>query len=40
VWGALAGAGAYPTFDSPAQELAWLYGRYRRDDVPAPPAWG
>jgi maleylpyruvate isomerase len=40
IWATLAGAGAYPVFDSPAEELAWLYGRMQRDDVPPPPAWG
>jgi len=39
VWPAL-GSGDYPAFATPAEELAWLYGRLRRDDVPAPPAWG
>ena len=29
-----------PQFDDPREELAWLYGRLRRDDLPAPPAWG
>jgi maleylpyruvate isomerase len=27
-------------FDDPRDELAWLYGRLRRDDLPDPPAWG
>ena len=40
VWSAVAGDGAYPAFASPAEELAWLYGRLRRDDLPAPPVWG
>jgi maleylpyruvate isomerase len=39
IWSALAD-GEYPAFDSPAQELAWLYGRYGRAGVPAPPPWG
>jgi maleylpyruvate isomerase len=28
------------TFDDPADELAWLYGRLRRDDLPELPPWG
>lgn len=31
---------ALPQFDDPREELAWLYGRLRRDDVPPPPPWG
>jgi hypothetical protein len=27
-------------FDDPRDELAWLYGRLRRSDLPAPPPWG
>lgn len=27
-------------FEDPAEELAWLYGRLKRDDLPTPPAWG
>ena len=27
-------------FADPADELAWLYGRLERDDLPSPPAWG
>ena len=27
-------------FDHPAEELAWLYGRLRRPDLPELPAWG
>jgi maleylpyruvate isomerase len=27
-------------FDDPADELAWLYGRLRRDDLPELPPWG
>lgn len=26
--------------DDPRDELAWLYGRLKRDDLPAPPPWG
>lgn len=26
--------------DDPRDELAWLYGRLERDDLPQPPAWG
>lgn len=28
------------TFDSPADELAWFYGRLQGDDYPALPPWG
>ena len=27
-------------FEDPRDELAWLYGRLKRDDLPAPPPWG
>jgi len=27
-------------FESPADQLAWLYGRLRRPDLPEPPPWG
>jgi len=27
-------------FDDPRDELAWLYGRLRRDDLPQLPPWG
>lgn len=27
-------------FADPAEELAWLYGRVQRTDLPAPPRWG
>jgi maleylpyruvate isomerase len=27
-------------FEDHRDELAWLYGRLRRSDLPAPPAWG
>ncbi|MGH8995454.1 MAG: maleylpyruvate isomerase N-terminal domain-containing protein [Acidimicrobiales bacterium] len=27
-------------WESPADELAWFYGRLHRDDAPDPPAWG
>jgi maleylpyruvate isomerase len=27
-------------WDHPADELAWLYGRLSRFDLPSPPAWG
>jgi maleylpyruvate isomerase len=27
-------------FEVPADELAWLYGRLRRSDLPEPPSWG
>jgi len=31
---------ALPHVDDPRDELAWLYGRLRRDDLPPLPAWG
>ena len=40
VWGALAPEARTARFDDPADELAWLYGRLRRPDLPEPPAWG
>lgn len=27
-------------FDDPRDELAWLFGRLHRDDLPEPPPWG
>lgn len=27
-------------FEDPRDELAWLYGRLKRDDLPVPPPWG
>jgi len=41
MWAAPAAAPSdYPDFDSPAEELAWLYGRLHRDGLPEAPAWG
>jgi len=31
---------ALPHLDDPRDELAWLYGRLRRDDLPTLPPWG
>ena len=31
---------ALPRLDDPHDELAWLYGRLQRDDLPALPPWG
>ena len=31
---------ALPHLDDPRDELAWLYGRLRRDDLRSLPAWG
>ena len=36
---ALPGLGPSP-FADPAEELAWLYGRLERSDLPSPPPWG
>lgn len=38
--GRLPGDAWHARFDHPADELAWLYGRLRRDDLPDPPPWG
>jgi maleylpyruvate isomerase len=40
VWGGLVPEAHRARFDDPAEELAWLYGRLRRPDLPVPPAWG
>ena len=40
VWAALVPEARRARFDDPAEELAWLYGRLRRPDLPEPPAWG
>ena len=36
----LAAGVALPHLDDPRDELAWLYGRLQRDDLPALPPWG
>ena len=33
-------AGSTEPFDDPRDELAWLFGRLKRDDLPTPPPWG
>ena len=40
MWKTLTPEARDATFADPAEELAWLYGRLRRPDLPAPPAWG
>ncbi|HUR49468.1 MAG TPA: maleylpyruvate isomerase N-terminal domain-containing protein [Acidimicrobiales bacterium] len=40
VWDRLPPEANNAEFDDPAEELAWLYGRLQRDDLPAPPPWG
>jgi maleylpyruvate isomerase len=40
VWGKLPPEAAGARFDDPRDELAWLYGRVTRDDLPQPPPWG
>lgn len=40
MWSQLPAAAHEANFDDPAEELAWLYGRLDRDDLPAPPLWG
>ena len=39
MWGVLPADADTADFD-PAEELAWLYGRVVRDDLPSPPPWG
>ena len=38
--GARKRAGDVPQFDDPREELLWLYGRLKRNDLPEPPPWG
>ena len=40
MWGRLPIEASRATWDHPADELAWLYGRLSRTDLPAPPEWG
>jgi maleylpyruvate isomerase len=40
MWGRLPPGTGGQRFDHPADELAWLYGRLRRDDLPELPSWG
>ena len=40
MWSQLPAAANTAEFDQPAEELAWLYGRLKRDDLPPPPPWG
>ena len=40
MWSALPAEAVAADFDDPRDELAWLYGRLERDDLPAPPPWG
>jgi maleylpyruvate isomerase len=40
MWSQLPTEGRNLAWDHPADELAWLYGRLGRADVPAPPEWG
>ncbi len=40
MWPQLPGKPSGLRFDEPADELAWLYGRLRRDDLPELPPWG
>ena len=40
MWGQLPNEASHVAWDHPADELAWLYGRLGRTDLPAPPAWG
>ena len=40
MWPVLTPEGRQAVFADPAEELAWLYGRVVRPDLPEPPAWG
>jgi maleylpyruvate isomerase len=40
MWDRIPAASRSMAFDSPAEELAWLYGRLQRSGFPPPPAWG
>ncbi len=40
LWPKLTPGVGIPSFDAPAEELAWLYGRLWRDGLPPSPAWG
>jgi maleylpyruvate isomerase len=40
MWGQWPAAANGFRFDDPADELAWFYGRLRRDDLPELPPWG
>jgi len=40
MWDQLPAGASGLRFDDPRDELAWLYGRLRRDDLPEPPPWG
>ena len=40
MWNQLPVEASYGAWDHPADELAWLYGRFSRTDLPAPPEWG
>jgi maleylpyruvate isomerase len=40
LWPRLTPATGIPSFEVPADELAWLYGRLWVNGVPPPPAWG
>ena len=40
MWSQLPVEASYVAWDHPADELAWLYGRISRTDLPAPPEWG
>jgi maleylpyruvate isomerase len=39
MWRQLQPDSAHLEFDLPADELAWFYGRFARDDLPNPPPW-
>lgn len=40
MWSVLPEGAGGADFEDPAEELAWLYGRFEREDLPPPPPWG
>lgn len=40
MWSQLPDVAHAADFDGPSEELAWLYGRWKREDLPTPPPWG
>jgi maleylpyruvate isomerase len=40
MWSQLPTEATHIAWDHPADELAWLYGRFSRIDLPSPPEWG
>lgn len=40
MWSQLPPGAEVADFNNPAEELAWLYGRLKRNDLASPPPWG